>query len=58
MSLSEGSSGSRAFSSRLFIGLQGQLNVARPLGLFLGIDLQGQGSKFSKVIEVIDVDIR
>lgn len=38
-------SGSRALSSHLFVRLQGQLDVARPLGLLLGIDLQWQGSE-------------
>lgn len=31
--------------NRLFIRLQGQLDVAWPLGLLLGVDLQGHGSK-------------
>lgn len=36
-----GQSGSGALSSHLFVRLQGQLNVTRPLGLLLGIDLRG-----------------
>ena len=42
-----GQSGGGALISYLFKGLQGQLNVARPLGLLLGIYLQGQGSEVS-----------
>lgn len=38
-------SGSRAVSSSLFIRLQGQLDVARPLRLLLGIDLRGERLK-------------
>lgn len=45
--LGVGQSGSRALSRLLFIRLQGQLDVARPLGLLLGVDLQGKGSEVS-----------
>lgn len=40
--LEAGQSGGGALISYLFIGLQGKLDVARPLGLLLGINLQGQ----------------
>lgn len=50
--LREGQSDGRAVSSSLFIRLQGQLDVARPLRLLLGIDLWGQRlKKVSKMKE-------
>lgn len=45
--LEAGQSGGGALISYLFTGLQGQLDVARPLGLLLGINLQGQRSDVS-----------
>lgn len=40
-----GQSGSGARSLRLFIRLQGELNVTGALGLPLGVDLRGTGVK-------------
>lgn len=45
-------SGSRAFSGRLFVCLQGQLDVARLLGLLLGVDLQGRRGQRSEVTPI------
>lgn len=39
--ISPSQSGSSALCSHLFVRLQGQLNVARPLRLLLGINLRG-----------------
>ena len=41
-------SGAGALGSHLFMSLQGQLDVARPLRLLLGINLQAQGSEVSE----------
>lgn len=49
--LEAGQSGGGALISYLFTGLQGQLDVARPLGLLLGINLQGQRSDVSMTEE-------